>query len=590
MSKNRLIWQLFPSYMLVTLLSLLAVTLFASKSLRAFYLNEKKQDLLARVKLVDGQLVAPLKAGDFTKIDRLSKELGRESDMRLTVIMPSGTVVGDTLEDPNVMDNHGDRPEVTAALDGGVGSSVRYSYTIGKNLLYMAVPISSGEELLGIARVSVAVSAINRTFMIIFTKIVMFGIIIALIATIICWIVARRITQPLESLRDGAERFSNGEFNHRISTSGCEEFTELSMTLNNMASQLDRRIKTVIEQRKELETILASMNEGVMMVDNKERIITLNDRLKDFIHIDAPDVKGKMIQEVVRNTTLQRIISDSLNGVESVEDDIIVDNDGERFLHVYATLLSDAKGQKSGVLVVVQDVTRVRQLENVRREFVTNVSHEIKTPLTSIKGFVETLQDGAIDNSEESKRFLGIIAHQTDRLNTLVDDLLVLSRVQRDSEYKEIALTEENLKMVAQSAVTLCQVKAKAKQIDVCVECDEKINAKINALLLEQALVNLIDNAIKYSSEKSKVIVRIEKKSDELLMMVQDQGCGIAAEHLPRLFERFYRVDKGRSRQLGGTGLGLAIVKHIARAHNGSVSVDSIPQKGSTFVVHLPRN
>ncbi len=588
MNKNRLIWQLFPSYMLVTVVSLAAVMLFASKSLRTFYLNERKQDLLARVRLVEDQLIPPLVSGDFERIGRISKHLGTQSSMRLTVILPGGKVVGDTFEDPAVMDNHSDRPEVAKVLGGDTGYSVRYSHTVGENLLYVAVPLIAGGNIVGAIRGAVTISAINKALMIIFARIVIFGMVIALLAAVICWIVARRITKPLESLRDGAERFARGDFNHRIVPYACEEFADLSVSLNNMASQLDQRIKTITDKHKELETILSSMNEGVMMVDSKERIVTVNSRLTDFISIDTSDAKGKMIQEVVRNTAIQHTISSALSGCQAVEDDIVMNGDAERFLHIYATPLVDSNGKKSGALAVMQDVTRLRQLENIRREFVTNVSHEIKTPLTSIKGFVETLLEGEISNPENSKRFLTIIEHQTDRLNALVDDLLVLSKVQRDSERKEIPVSVENVKSVVESAVTLCEVKAKSKKTEVSIECDEKINAKINALLLEQALVNLIDNAIKYSPEKTRVTLRVVEKPDELLIEVKDQGCGISSEHLPRIFERFYRVDKGRSRHLGGTGLGLAIVKHIALAHDGSVSVDSTPHKGSSFAIHLP--
>lgn len=588
MNRNRLIWQLFPSYMLVMLLSLVAVTLFASKSLRTFYLNEKRQDLLARVRLIDGQMIPHIATGDYSTVDALAKKLGRESDTRITIILTNGSVVGDTEKDPDSMDNHADRPEVMTALQGELGSSVRYSYTIGENLMYIAVPIRKDGSIIGVARSSVTVSAINQTLMMIFLQIVMFGLVIALFATCICWVVAKRITGPLESLRDGAERFARGDFNHRISVPGCEEFSDLSLTLNNMAAQLDSRIKTVIDQRRELETILSSMNEGIVMVDTNERVITLNSRFAGLVGIAGGDAKGKMIQEVIRNTTLQRVITTALASHDVVEEDIVVDDHTERFLHVYATVLFGADRIKHGVLVVVQDVTRLRQLEMIRREFVTNVSHEIKTPLTSIKGFVETLLDGAIDNPKEAKHFLSIIEHQTDRLNQLVDDLLVLSKVQRDAEKKEVTVSHENLRSVVDSAVGLCEMKATKKNISITVQCDEHFTGMVNALLLEQALVNLIDNAIKYSPEKSSITIQVERKSDELVFVVADQGSGIPPEHLPRLFERFYRVDKGRSRQLGGTGLGLAIVKHIARAHEGTVSVDSVVGKGTSFAIHLP--
>ena len=242
-----------------------------------------------------------------------------------------------------------------------------------------------------------------------------------------------------------------------------------------------------------------------------------------------------------------------------------------------------------GALIVLNDVTRIRRLENVRREFVANVSHEIKTPITAIKGFVETLRDGAVGNPEDAERFLGIIENHAERLEAIIEDLLSLSRIEREAERGKIALVEGQVQDVVQMAVQVCEMSARAKEIKIECSCDKDIASKINGPLLEQAMVNLLDNAIKYSAKGSTIWVEASQTAEDIEIDVRDQGCGIEKEHLPRLFERFYRVDKARSRQLGGTGLGLAIVKHITQAHGGQVSVESIPGKGSTFSIRLPR-
>ncbi|RKY25496.1 MAG: hypothetical protein DRP62_01065 [Planctomycetota bacterium] len=265
-------------------------------------------------------------------------------------------------------------------------------------------------------------------------------------------------------------------------------------------------------------------------------------------------------------------------------------NEGGRFLQLYGSGLVDNKDNRSGAVLVLHDITRTRQLEEVRRDFVANVSHELKTPITSIKGFVETLQEGALDKPEESKRFLEIIAKHADRLNAIVDDLLSLSRLEEDSEQRRISFEKTSIRPTLVSAIELSKVKAEEKHITVELLCDKEITAKINSALIEQVVLNLIDNAIKYSQDNSKIQVSTQKTENEVFIKVSDQGCGIEKEHLDRIFERFYVVDKGRSRKLGGTGLGLAIVKHIAQVHNGYVTVESTLGKGSTFIVHLPVN
>jgi two-component system phosphate regulon sensor histidine kinase PhoR len=266
-----------------------------------------------------------------------------------------------------------------------------------------------------------------------------------------------------------------------------------------------------------------------------------------------------------------------------------VRNGGERFLQAHGTILHDAEDRGIGALVVLNDVTRIRKLESVRREFVANVAHEIRTPVTSIKGFVETLLDGALENPKNAEHFLNIIGRQAERLNAIIEDLLSLSRIEQETESAEIALKEGRIIDVLQAAVQLCEKKAAGKKIAVRLACEEDVSAKINPPLLEQALVNLIDNAINYSGRGSPVHVEAARGDTEIIIGVRDQGCGIAKQHLPRLFERFYRVDKARSRKLGGTGLGLAIVKHITQAHGGNVTVESTPGEGSTFRIHLPK-
>jgi two-component system phosphate regulon sensor histidine kinase PhoR len=297
-----------------------------------------------------------------------------------------------------------------------------------------------------------------------------------------------------------------------------------------------------------------------------------------------------MLQEVVRNRELQRLVAEVLSQRQPIARDFeILSRQAEkRMVHAQGAVLQDARNCPMGALLVLHDVTRIKHLENVRRDFVANVSHELKTPITSIKGFVETLLDGALQDPADAERFLRIVATQAERLNSIIEDLLTLSRLEQGGDKSEIALEPARLGPVLLTAAEVCQLQAAEKGIRLEIACDPELSAPINAAILEQAVVNLIDNAVKYSPEGQTVRIAACRQEGEVVIRVEDQGCGIGREHLPRIFERFYRADRARSRELGGTGLGLAIVKHIAQVHGGRASVQSVVGEGSTFFLHLP--
>jgi len=401
--------------------------------------------------------------------------------------------------------------------------------------------------------------------------------------------VVRRISQPIEEMKRGAQRFADGNFSRKLLVPDSEELGSLADVLNHMAGQLDEKIRMITQQRNELETILSAMREGVLAVDSDERILTFNQAAGSFLGIDLSSTKGYAIQEVVRNADILRFLSRVLTGDGPIEGEIVLHGPENKFLQLNGTLLQDIAGNKIGALVVLNDITRLRQLENIRREFVANVSHELKTPVTSIKGYVETLQEGALDDKDNVQKFLDIVLKQSDHLNAIVDDLLSLSRIEQDAESGEVQLTEENLGRILEAAVVDYELKAREREIKLMVNYGEEVMVKANSRLLKQAIGNLLDNAIKYSEPGKAVEVEATGNTDEVVIRVSDHGNGIAPEHLPRLFERFYRVDRGRSRELGGTGLGLAIVKHITQAHGGHVTVESSLGKGSIFTLHLPK-
>jgi two-component system phosphate regulon sensor histidine kinase PhoR len=512
-----------------------------------------------------------------------------EASTRITVILPDGRVVGDSLEEPGGMDNHIDRSEVLDALNMGLGTSIRYSRTLDRELMYAAVPVQGGGRPLAVIRTAIPLEGIDRVLQDFQFKIVIAGLVVAVFATLVGLWASHRITRPIEQIREWADSIARGSFQLRPSITASAELEALSESMNQMAAQLRERIDTIMQQRNEIEAVLSSMVEGVIAVDTNERVISMNQAAGEMFGCNPSVVGGRGIEEVFRNTELQRFIRQSLRSHSPLEKVIEIYFNGERYVNSHGTALRDAEGKQIGASIVLNDITRLRRLEKIRSEFVANVSHELRTPITTIKGFVETLRDGGVENADDVNRFLGIVSKHVDRLNAIIEDLLSLSRIEQQTEKKGIVLTEGRIRDVLESAIQACEVKAHAKNIQMELVCEGEITGNINEALLEQAVVNLLDNAIKYSEAGSVVRVKAAGTDGEISIQVMDEGTGIKREHLPRLFERFYRADPGRSRDLGGTGLGLAIVKHVVQAHGGRVTVDSTFGEGSTFTIYLSR-
>ena len=586
--KKRLLWQLFPSYLFITLISLVAVTVFATSSLRNFYLDQIAGELKTRANMLEKQIHQFLGPMDAKVIDAICKEAGKISGTRITVILLSGKVVGDSAKDPSIMDNHALRPEVITAKKGNVGRSTRFSRTLQQNMMYIAVPLQYNNKIAAVVRTSLPVTAIDKKLHSIQTQIAIGGLLIALLAAGISLYVSQRISRPIEKVKEGAEHFARGELSHRLPETDLIEISSLTDALNQMATQLEDRIRTVINQRNELEGVLSSMVEGVIAFDVDENIISINQAAAQIFESRPTDLLHRSLYEVVRNPELQRFVDKALSSSGNLKDDVILYQEDERIISLYSTPLRDAGGDQIGTLIVMDDVTQVRQLENMRRDFAANVSHEIKTPLTAIKGFVETLHHSLNENPEETMRFIGIIDKHVNRLTAIVDDLISLSKIERDDEKKEIRFQKQLIKKVLENAIGNQRDKAESKKITIDLSCEADISANMDPVLLEQAFSNLLENAINYSHEKGVVHISALQQDDTVVISVRDHGVGISKEHQSRLFERFYRVDKARSRNLGGTGLGLALVKHIVQVHRGYVSVDSSPGKGSVFSLHLP--
>ncbi len=587
LNRRRLVWQLYPSFLLLILLVLLAVGWFVSVELRTFHYRQTADDLRARAQLVEHQLKGQISDSRQNRLKQLVKQLGERSNTRITIILKNGRVVADSHENADQMDNHGQRPEVLQALANQQGMSIRFSNTLGQSLMYVAVPVSDGGQLVGTIRTALPVSDIDDTLKGIYWQLLLGGLVIAALLAPICWWFSRRLSRPLELMTAGAERFSRGELALPMEVTGSEETARLAEAMNRMALQLAERIERAVEQRGEIEAILGCMIEGIVAVDNDERVIRLNKAAAELFAVSPKLRSGRPIQEVIRQAELQRFIRQALSQRGPLEDELVMHGPKKRYLHIQATPLMGNSDERVGVLIVLHDLTRLRQLESVRRDFVANVSHELKTPITAIRGAVETLLDEEFADAT-GQRFLQIIFKQNERLNALVEDLLDLSRIEQGAIQGGWELTSSPLRPVLESSQAACEGLLQQQQIDLQILCSEQLKARINAPLLEQAIINLLTNALKYSDPGGQVVIEATELETQISIRVQDFGCGIEKEHQHRIFERFYRADQARSRNLGGTGLGLAIVKHVAQAHRGEVEVTSTPGQGSCFTLLLP--
>ncbi len=420
------------------------------------------------------------------------------------------------------------------------------------------------------------------------TSFIVIVVILAVVAVVATYLFTRRLATSLMQIRAGVERITQIDDSGRAKATSDDSIASLAVTVNDVARQLQERAAELAQRRQEHDTIVSSMIEGVLVVDADEKLISINQAAVRLLGLENANVIGRTLQETIRNSDLHRLVTKTLNLGTTVEGDITLSGTEDRYLQVTGTMLRNASRNTIGALIVLNDITRLHKLEQVRRDFVANVSHELKTPITSIKGYIETLLDGAFRDPDDAERFLKIAAKQANRLNAIIEDLLKLSRIEQGVERGEILLEQAALKGLLTAAVSVCETQITAKNIHVSLSCPADLIARINPPLLEQAVVNLIDNAAKYNDSGSAIEIAAIQDSNAISITVRDHGIGIAPEHLPRLFERFYRVDKARSRAEGGTGLGLAIAKHIVLAHGGTISVDSRMGEGSTFTISLP--
>jgi len=588
---RKLAWQFFLVCFVIISVTIWITTWYSARVYNQLYLENTINDVSRFAYLIQRQIADYISDPDrYGSLDSLCKTIGNSISVRITVVLPSGKVISDSQINPDTMENHGNRQEILKALGGDKGVEQRFSTSMHDEMLYVAFPIYTyNNKIDAVLRLSVSINAIKKQEHQFYFRVVLSSLIIFTFLLLVSYLLSMHLSKLISQITEGAQRFASGDLNFRLPVAHGEELGVLASSLNKMASTLDGRIATITRQHNQSKAILSSMTEGVIAIDSDENIITINPAAARLFNVTDASVTGKWLHEIIRNSTLQRFTTHVLSSDIVVETTFVLHTpNGNLNINASGTILNNDKNEPEGAVLVFNDITRLKKLENIRKEFVANVSHELRTPLTSIKGFVETIQTGKYQLPGDVSEFLNIISSKTDRLCRIVDDLLSLSSIERDHEHHEISFVNSDLKTVLEDAIKTCTGKANEKNTKILLSMEQPVQVAINPSLIEQAVVNLIDNAIKYSNDFSEIIVSVNKDNQKIIISVSDQGIGIPREHLDRIFERFYRVDKARSRKLGGTGLGLSIVKNIVAAHNGQVLVNSELGKGSTFKIILP--
>jgi two-component system phosphate regulon sensor histidine kinase PhoR len=581
MKHRRLLYRLSGYTSLLIASFTVAILLLSSKAFKEFGYSQLRSELTSYAKLVASEL-----PDDEKRYQGYCMRTAKAIDSRVTLINTEGVVVGDSDEEPSVMGSHGDRPEIREAYAGRTGSSIRVSGTLGAEMLYLATPVIKDDTVVLVVRCSLTTKEISKR-LVAFNKTVVVGaIVIALLGIVGAVLISRRISTPIEEIRKRTTEIANGQFGKRLPTYQTEELASLSEAINQMSLQLKDRIDEISGQNEELMGVLKNMQEAVISFDGNRTLRIVNAAATRLFGLDPKKdgLTGRTFDDVFKDSPVLDWVEElEQEGLPQVKDVVFL-NGQEHFLKAFGTPLG-AEGGFQGYLLVLTDVTEIRRLENLRRDFVANVSHELKTPITAIQGAIEILEEGEVE--PDRRRFIDIARKHSERLATLIQDILTLSKVESEM-VRERNVRAERCKLILTQVQDLCQESARAVGKELVVECEPDTLATLNPVLFEQALVNLVDNAIKYSADSPKIILSCKPHGNRIKFRVQDFGPGIPEADQERIFERFYRLDKARSRKLGGTGLGLAIVKHIASMHNGLATIQSKPGEGCTFTIDIP--
>jgi two-component system phosphate regulon sensor histidine kinase PhoR len=572
--KNSLFARVFAGYLLI-ILAFAAVSLFAFTDIfRELYYRSFTDNLANLGLFLRADVAASLEQGDYARLDALAGKVREGTGARLTVIDPEGKVAADSHENRLVMENHRNRPEIVQALAGRKTVSRRYSSTLNRDVLYVALPLLKDGAVIAVIRTSFSPGDI-RIPRLVMARMVGMWALFSLVALAAALLVSRSVSHPIRDLTSAARRLASGDFNTRVFLKRNDELRSLADTFNSMSRELESAFEELKRQRAELKSIIDSLREGLVVVDKRGSIIYCNESLKALLGNGAP-LEGRLYWEALRQSQFVELMEKARSGKLSAVEEVEIE--GKVMLCSASHITPDDEA-----VLVLHDITGMRELERIKRDLVSSVSHELRTPLTSIKGFAETLEE---EVGEENRHYVEIIRRNADRLINIVRDLLLLSELEeKDSAFLEIE--EVDLHALAVNTLRLFEHQAGQKGLALSLDCPAGLpSVQADPFKIEQVLVNLLDNAIKYT-DTGEVVLTIQV-GREAMIEVRDTGIGMPKEKLSRIFERFYVVDKSRSRKTGGTGLGLSIVKHIVLLHGGQISVESTPGTGSRFLVRLP--
>ncbi len=590
--RARLFWKLGLTYGALLLVVLLAVQLYTARVIRSQAIRSANDQLASLLSLT---LANPPRSDDPAELRDWTGRAAR-SGARVTIIDHTGRVLVDSEADADKMENHANRPEVQDAFARGTGQSVHRSVTFGRELVYRAQRYDRAGSDPIVVRLAVPLSQIDLSLVELRQRLLIATLVVLLSGGLVSFAFARIFAARVQRLQRFSQRIAEGDFRPLLREGPRDELSDLADSLNQTAARLDREIRLLSGERNRSSAILRSMVEGVAVIDAEERLVFYNRAFSEILIVDSANAEGRPLIEVVRNSDLVGLIRRALRGDEGLQSDITMGITQTRSFSITAAPVKaldapasgrDPQAKPSGAVVVLHDVTELRRLERVRQDFVANVSHEFKTPLTAIQGFAETLLAGALDDPENNRRFLEIIRNHAIRLARLTNDLLKLARIEAGK--MEVEFSSVSLLELIEGCTETTLLKANRKEITLEITVPPQLPAvRGDAALLRDVLQNLLDNAIQYTPARGHISVSATAGPREAVVTVADTGIGIPLADSERIFERFYRVDAARSREAGGTGLGLSIAKHIVEAHGGKLWVESTVGQGSRFSFSLP--
>lgn len=580
--------KIFAYIMAVLLITLIISSFFTAQTIKSLNLSQIEDKLLSEAYILSEALSEDIQTADTLHIRKILNEVSDKLHIRITVIDTQGKVLGETSYDPSQMSNHLRRPEIQTALHGEIGKEIRFSSTMNIDLLYVAQPIYKDKDIIGVLRLSTPIREIKGIMRSINSNLIIALIPGLLLSLLLVYIITKSFTRPIEEIKNAAVDITKGKLDRSINIISNDEIGELARAIDFMADSLRDKINSIKDKNTKMEAILSSVVNGIIAVDSNENILFINPMAQQMLNITEADIVGKHMLQVIRNNKLDNIIKDIFKNKSFEETEITVNYPMEKILRLYSNVIKYPESDRIiGIIIVIQDMTEIRNLEKIRSEFVANVSHELKTPLTSIKGFVETLKAGAIEDNDTAVKFLSIIEDEANRLNRLISDILSLSELENNKSKQKSEIIDISEKIIEITALLQNQAMQKNILLNTKIEEDVgKLEGDIDRF--KQMIINLIDNAIKYTPEGGNIEIIAYNSENNAVIRIKDNGIGIPKEHIPRLFERFYRVDKARSRNVGGTGLGLAIVKHIVLQLGGRIEVHSEIGKGTEFILNIP--